>query len=251
MGGIGGLVIVLVVLRLPVLRVLHLDSFRLVPGLIHRLDGDLLKIVLQIPQPHIQRPVGQVSVTLPVHIDGVHAGEVVVRLGPQKPPVHSGPEGGRGAVKALNVPGFFKRLPIVAGNGHIDGAVFGNLHCSGVAVVCFLQVIGDVLPVPVFLHPDLDRGKAVSSIVGHADGGIGLLCVPAGGREDGDGHAGGRDGVGGLAGAAGQIGFADGAVGIDLPRFTFAGTDTGGSWFQRLASTGGYIHLADRAVRLG
>ena len=178
----------MIFLRFPVLRIFYQNISRFVTSLIYCLDGDLFKMLLQIPQTNIQCPIGQIGVPFSIHINRCHAGKVIICLSPQKPPVHSSPEGRGSAVKAFDISGLFKNLLIVSGNSHIDGTVFRNLHHSGMQVVFLLQFIGDVLPVPIFLHLDLYSGKTVSCFVCHMDGHICGSGMPAGGRKDGNGH---------------------------------------------------------------
>ena len=126
-----------------------------------------------------------------------HAGEIIRSLHPQHIPADTGPQGGRGGVKALHVAGVFVDLPIVAGDADIDGAVGGNVHRAIVAAVPLFQTGGDVSPTAAPVNADLCRSEAAARPVRDADLGGGAGAGPIGGQHDFNGNA-GRLHIGGM-----------------------------------------------------
>ena len=126
-----------------------------------------------------------------------HAGEIIRSLHPQRISADTGPQGGRGGIKALHVAGVFIDLPVMAGDTDIDGAVGSNVYRAIVAAVPLFQAGGDVPPTAAPVNTDLRRSKAAARLVRDADLGGGAGAGPISGQHDFNRNA-GRLHIGGI-----------------------------------------------------
>ena len=243
-GPAGGVLLVRGVL---VVGVLDLDRLALVARMVHRIDGHLLigavRIVLDA---HVRRAVGEVGHPVAVDVDVLDTGKGVVRLHPQRLSIHPGPDSGGLPVKALNVAALVVGLAILVRHRDIDGAILADLHIGAVPGG---EVVRQVQPAPVALHPGLDQLPAGAVYIRQADFNVRRLAIPAGRRQDGDGVLGLRGRRGGRALAGRQVQLADGTRPIHRAGGTLhrAGADRGGL----LALAGGEVRHTDGTIRLG